>query len=78
MQDHMERLSGSFRLLQKVLEFLEPMKLATDVISAEKHCTASLILPLQHSLLQKTEADTEDPGLISVMKSLFYADLQSR
>ena len=82
IQEQAERISGSIRSLAKISAFLDPMKKATEVMSSEKHCTASLILPLKHSLLEKTipndSCEDGDPAVISVMKSLFYNDLKDR
>lgn len=64
--------------LKRVCVLLKPFKDATDLISAEKYVTSSLILPLQDSLLSKTAPDYSDPGMVSTMKSLIYNDLEPR
>lgn len=64
--------------LRKVCVLLKPFKDVTELVSGEEYATSSLIMPLMNNLISKTKADEADVGTISVMKSLLYADLESR
>lgn len=64
--------------IELIISFLQPFKIATDIISGEAYCTISLIKPLLINLIAKCEPEASDPKIIADMKAAVLQDLGNR
>ena len=65
-------------LIPEVIKLMSPLKVATTLLSEEKHPTISMISPIQAKLQKHFQPDESDLLEISVMKERFRQDFDGR
>ena len=79
MVKHMEKIMPEISNLRDICKLLEPYRDVTNMISADRYPTLSMVLPLYHSLLARSAVSNDsDSGMVSSMKSILHSDLSAR
>ncbi len=75
---HIEISPDEWRILEDIIELLEPFKIATQHLSADKYTTISALDPLLKQIQKRISVDENDTAAIHQFKKVLRTDMDGR